>query len=104
MTTAPDFEPDDLRRGLEAFSVVTVALEDDGAGLGRHVTLLLAEIDARTPNEDDRGYERAMLLAALGSIAALALKQWAVDQPTHANEWLQVQAAHYEAVFPKEAN
>ena len=40
MATPSDFEPDDLRRVLEAFLVVTVALEDDGAGLGRHVTLL----------------------------------------------------------------
>lgn len=97
MTTTPDVDPADLCRVMEAFSVVTVALEGDDGALGRHVVALLAEIDERCTTADDRGYETAMLLAGLGSIAALALKQWAVDEPAHASEWIQLQAAHFEA-------
>ncbi len=98
---SPTEAREDLRRVLEAFSVVLVALEGDDTKLGRHATLLLADIDARHSHEDDRGFERAMFTAALGSIAALALKQWAVDEPVRAKRWIRAQSAHYEANFPK---
>jgi len=102
VTKAPA-DPADLLRVLEAASVVTVALEGDDEALGRHVALLLHEIDGRARSASDRTYQRAMLIGALGAIAALALQQWAHEDPSKANDWLQIQAATYEATFdPKE--
>lgn len=81
----------DLERVLEAFSVVTVALDPEDAdhsALGEHVIRLLHEIDVRSRSAADRTYQRAMLIGALGAIAALALQQWAHEDPSKANDFI----------------
>ncbi len=82
---------------LNAVALVTTALGGDDEALGRLAVQVLTDVDGRARSSAERTYWRSMLLARVAEIAALALTQWAADQPEAANEWLQLQAARFEA-------